>query len=112
MTKTETKTWYFARIPIPSASPVKIKEFLLSLFLLSQMKKKNKVAVKKKINIVSSIVTLESQKNPGITPNNTLDIKAVFESYVRLANLNVIQIENKEKITAVSLPEAALTPKT
>jgi len=80
--------------------------------LLSHVKKKNSVSVKKKINIVSNIATRESQKKPGITPSRTADTKAVFGPYVRLANSNVTQIESRENVTAVNLPVVALAPRT
>ena len=110
ITKTDTKTWYLASIPMPTARPASVS--VLLVFLFSQVKKANIASVKKKISMVSSMVILESQKNPGITPSRTLDSSAVFWSYVRLVNSYVIQIESRENVTAVSLPEVAFTPKT
>jgi hypothetical protein len=75
-----------------------------------QVKKKNMASEKKKINSVSSIATLEIQKKPGIEPSRMLEMSAIFDPYVRLANSNTIHIERRENVTAPSLPEAALTP--
>lgn len=65
---------------------------------------------KKKINMVSSIATLEIQKKPGIVPSRMLAVNAVFGPYVRLANSNTIHMLRSENATATSLPEAALAP--
>jgi len=65
---------------------------------------------KKNINMVSIMATLEIQKKPGIVPSRMLDIKAVFGPYVRLANSNTIHMVRREKVTATSLPEAAVAP--
>src|SRR3990170_7632511 len=104
-----TRTWYLARKPTPSARQLRINA--LSWCLLIQVKKKNNVREKKKINIVSSMVTLETQKKPGITPSRTLETNAILGPYVRLANSNATHIESREKVTAVNLPEAAFIPK-
>ena len=69
ITNPATRIWYLARIPTPKAKALRTS--VLSFSFFSQVKKKNKVSEKKNISIVSSIATLESQKNPGMVPSST-----------------------------------------
>ena len=63
------------------------------------------------MSIVSSIVTLETQKNPGIVASRILAIKAFLGPYILLQNSNTTQRASTAKVTETNLPATAVMPK-
>ena len=106
-----TMIWYFANTPIPNVIPLKMSARLL-LSLFSQEKKVNITNVKKKMSIVSSMLTRLNQKKPGIVPSITAATNAFLGPWVRLVNSNSSQIAKTPKVTAPIRPATSDMPKT
>jgi hypothetical protein len=67
--------------------------------------------MKKKMSVVSSMLSLESEKNPGIEPSRILEISAFLDPYTFRVNTKRTMIANTENVKDTSLPEAQLIPK-
>src|SRR4030067_3625259 len=101
ITMTATIVWYFVRKPKPRAMPLR-KRSLSSCFR-SQLRNISIEAEKKKTNIVSGIVSLESQTKPGMVASRILETKAVLDPYIRRVNSNKTPTERMEKVTETSM---------